>query len=124
MNFFTANPTSPRYETTEMEKIGYNTLHDLDLQGLLGDFVYNGNWSNLKAALGVALPSDVYFNLTVFDINQNNINDERISRGYPTIFETSKTVSSINYAIIGYTSPSYPSYEYDPRIINLQLVRG
>ena len=40
VNFFNVNPSSERYETTELNKLGYNVLHDLDSLGLLAYFIY------------------------------------------------------------------------------------
>ena len=127
VNFFAVNPTSQRYEATEMDKLGYNALHDLDVEGILSNIVYNHEWDDLRAALSVTLPVDVYFNMTVLDLNRFPINDVPISYGYPETFESSKIVSSITYTLIGYPSGSNPFDKvsaYDPKILILQLVRG
>ena len=127
VNIFAITPTSPKYEATEMEKLGYNVLHDLDKQGLLTCFVYNEEWNNLEAALRVTLPLDVYFNMTVYDLNGNKVNDISMSYGDPETFTTSKVVASVTYGLIGYPikiSATQYQANYDPRILNLQLVRG
>ena len=128
VNFFAVNPSSQKYETTELEKLGYNALHDLDLQGLLPKFVYTENWKNLTAALSVVLPSDAYFNMTIFDLNDNIVNDPGIpiSYGDPEIFKNSDIIASVTYSLIGHLNGSPFEYDssYDPRILSLQLVRG
>jgi len=116
-NLFAVTPTSPKYEVTELEKLGYNVLYDLDKQGLLPRFVYSEDWSNLQAALRVSLPIDVYFNLTVYDLNRTQINDTPIFYGDVSAFENSKNVASVTYGLAGHDS-------YNPRILVLRLVRG
>ena len=124
VNFFALAPTNQKYEITDLENIGYNALHDLNVQGLLSDFIYRDDWISLKAALSVTLPTDVYYNITVYDMNRNAINDVLISYGQPKLFESSAIMSSINYATIGLANFSASSFNYEPRIINIQLVRG
>jgi hypothetical protein len=127
VGFFATNPTSQKYETTELDKMGYNTLHDLDLQGILGQYVYGQRWDNLGAALSVTLPVDVYFNMTIFDSNNNIVNNVTISYGQSETFINSKSVSSITYTLVGYPIGSTPfirTSTYSPRVLVLQLVRG
>jgi len=130
INTFAVTPLSPIYETGELEKVGHNVLHDLDEQRLLARFVYNQEWENLTAALMVSLPTDVYFNLTVYDLDGKIVNVELdytyvpISYGDPEVFKTSSPIASVTYIIPGYSR--YPDYspDYNPRILILQLVRG
>ena len=127
-NIFAITPTSPKYEATELEKLGYNVLHDLDEQGLLARFVYYEEWDNLKAALRVTLPLDVYFNMTVYDLRGAKINDVTIFYGDSETFTNSKNIASVTYGLIGYpkcnqTTGNYQAI-YDPRILILQLARG
>jgi len=119
MNMFAVAPSSLTYEATELEKIGHNVLHDLDEKRLLGRFIYPPyEWSNLMAALMVSLPSDVYFDLTVYDSKGNVVNSVPIRYGDPEVFTTAKMVASVSYGVPGYQT------NYDPRILILQLVRG
>lgn len=127
VNIFAITPTSPKYETTELEKLGYNVLHDLDRQELLAGFVYCEEWDDFRAALRVTLPLDVYFNMTVYDLNGNEVNNLPIFYGDPETFTTSKVVASVTYGLIGYPikiNATHYQANYDPRILNLQLVRG
>lgn len=124
INMFAVTPSSPTYETGELEKVGHNVLHDLDEQRLLARFVYNEEWENLTAALMVCLPPDVYFSLTVYDLDGNVVNNMPIYYGDPEyygareVFTTSSSVASVTYIIPGYQAT------YNPRILILQLVRG
>ena len=127
VSFFATNPTSQKYETTELDKMGYNTLHDLDLQGILAQYVYAQEWDNLEAALSVTLPVDVYFNMTIFDSDKNVINNIPILYGQSETFTNSKVVSSITYTLVGYPSGPTPFdlvSTYSPKVLVLQLVRG
>jgi len=114
---FAAAPSSQTYESGELEKIGHNVLHDIDEQGLLTRYVYNSEWANITAALIVSVPNDVYFNLTIYDVNGNSIGHPLIQYGSSDVFAKSKAVASVTYIISGYQTV------YDPRILVLKLVR-
>jgi len=121
-NILTVPPTSPKYEVTELEKMGYNVLYDLDKQGLLANFVYNKQWGKLQAALRVLLPLEVHFNLTVYYLNGTEINETPIFYGDKETFLTSKNVASVTYGLCGYSTKDKAIY--DPRVLVLRLVRG
>ncbi len=127
VTIFSMTPTSSRYETTDLERMGYNVFHDLDKQGILARFVYYEEWDNLKAALRVTLPIDVYFNMTVRDLSGEKVNTVQIFYGDPETFVTSKAVASVNYGLVGYpvkiNATQYQA-NYNARILDLQLVRG
>jgi hypothetical protein len=118
VNFFAATPYSTRYETSDLEKVGHNVLHDLDERRLLSRYVYNEEWGNLTSALTISLSADVYFNLTVYDLEDNIVNNHPIRYGEPAAFLTSNATASVQYIIPGYQT------NYDPRILRLELVRG
>ena len=121
-NILSISPSSSKYEATELEKIGYNVLHDLDKQNLLPRFVYSNDAENLTAALRITLPIDVYFNLRIYDVNFNLQNNTLLVRyGDESTFLLAKDVVSITYGLVG--STSYNS-EYSPRVLVLQLTRG
>ncbi len=126
-SIFVVTPTSPKYDTTELQKLGYNVLHDLDKQGLLARYVYSGQWDEAKAALRVMLPLDVYFRLEVRYTNGTIINTTPIVYGDSATIASSKDVASITYGLPGYsTRVDATNYRacYDPRLLTLQLVRG
>ncbi len=119
VNIFTVLPSSPKYETSDLEKMGHNVLHDLDEQRLLSRFVYNETeWGELTLALMIFLPPDVYFNLTIYDLQGARNKDFPIRYGSPEVFTASNSTASVSYIIPGQQA------EYDPRILVLQLVRG
>ena len=115
---FAATPSSQPQETSELEKIGHNVLHDMDEQRLLTRFVYNSEWANLTAGLFVSLPTNVYFNLSICDVNGNPISHPLILYGNEQIFDSSKAVASVTYIVPGYLA------SYSPRVLVLKLVRG
>jgi hypothetical protein len=126
VNFFSVNPSREKYEISELDRLGYNVLHGLDLEGILGRFVYSQEWDNLEAAISVTLPADVYFNLTILNIERVEINDSEIFYGKLDVFR-SPEISSIIYPVIGHSIGSNPfivNADYEPRVLVLQLVRG
>jgi hypothetical protein len=117
LNVFAVTPLSPTYETSDLEKMGNNVLHDLDEKRLLSRFVYNENWGTLTLALMVSLPPEIYFDLTVYYLNWTVVNNETIRYGNIEVFETSSYIASVTYIVPGYQT------DYDPRTLVLQLVR-
>ena len=118
VDLFAVTPVSPKYESGELEKVGFNVLHDLDEQELLGRFIGNGEWANMTSALAASLPTDVYFNLTVFDMAGTVVNSVPISYGTSRVFSNSTYVASVTYVVPGY------QMLYRPRVLVLLLVRG
>jgi len=122
VNIFAVLPSSLKYETSDLEKMGHNILHDLDEQGLLSCFVYNQTeWGELTLVLMILLPLDVYFDLTIYDAHAQDIainNYFPIRYGSPEAFTASNSTASVQYIIPGHQA------EYNPRILALQLVRG
>lgn len=118
VDLFAVTPVSPKYESGELEKVGFNVLHDLDEQELLGRFIGNGEWANLTSALAASLPTDVYFNLTVYDMAGIVVNSVPIGYGTSRVFSNSTYVASVTYVVPGYQRL------YRPRVLVLQLVRG
>ncbi len=117
LNVFAVTPFSPRYETSDLEKMGNNVLHDFDEKGLLGRFIYSEDWETLTIALMVSLPPEIYFDLTVYDLDWKRVNDATIRYGDLEVFETSSYVASVTYIVPGYQA------DYNPRVLVLQLVR-
>lgn len=118
IDLFAVTPVSPKYESGELEKIGFNVLRDLDEERLLGRFVNNGEWVNLTSALAASLPTEVYFNLTVYDGSGRVVNTQPVGYGTSRVFADSAYVASVTYVVPGY------QMVYRPRVLVLQLVRG
>jgi hypothetical protein len=115
---FSATPSSQAYDTSELEKMGHNLLHDIDEQELLARYVLNSEWVNLTAALVVSLPTNVYFNLSIYDANYRSIGHPLIQYGDQQVFSSSQAVASVTYIVTGYGT------SYNPRILVLKLVNG
>ncbi len=119
LSTFAIPPPSENYEVTELERLGYNILYELDSQGILEELVYSESWGNLSAVLRVLLPTNVYFNLQVYDRDGNLLN-----QGYPIAYGDWTIIAENGYtATVTYVLPGNSSY-YAPRILKLELVRG
>lgn len=120
VNLFAVFPTSPKYEVSDLEKMGHNVLQDLDEKRVLSDFVYNeSKWEELRLSILIFLTPDIYFDLMIYDANGSVINDGRpIFFGVEDAFSSSSSVASVTYVISGHDTV------YDPRVLVLQLVRG
>jgi len=124
VNFLAVSPKSPGYEMTDLEKMGYSALIDLDQQGVLIPMVYDQRWSDLRTILKITMPNDVYFNLTIYTLSGLNLgstldssSDSQILYGDEDTFSDAKNIASITYCLAGET-------DYDPRVLILQLSRG
>jgi len=125
LNIFAVNPRSATYEVGDLEKLGYNVLHNLDEQRLLGRLVYNSaEWSaNFTNAIRVCLPSIVYFDLTIRCLNGSVLNGNvPIRYGDARVFSNSNATASVTYTLIGYSTNAQANY--NPRVLVLLLVRG
>jgi len=128
VGIFAVSPTSPAYEMTDLEKMGYSALHDLDQQGLLAPIVYNLRWSDLRNILRITLPNDVYFKLIIYDTNGlAKTSDSQILYGDVNTFSEAKNVASITYCLVGIpklnTNGTYEA-DYNPLILVLEVTRG
>jgi hypothetical protein len=123
VNFFSVNPRAAAYEVKDLEKMGYSVLNDLDQQGILASKVYQpSEWGDLKTALRLTLQLDVYFNLTICKIDNENslskVGDSIIYGDLSTFIDT-KNVASLSYSLAGTSETGY-----EPRLLVLQLTRG
>jgi len=117
--YFASAPSSQARDASELEKIGHNILHDIDEQGLLARYVYRSEWGNMTSALAVSLPINVYFSLSVYDMNNNPVNYPFLMQyGDEQVFSSSAAVASVTYIVPGYQT------NYNPRILVLKLVNG
>lgn len=65
-----------------LASMGFNALTKLDSSGFLGRCIDNREWSSLREALNLLLPSEITFNLTVYNTAMEQINSEIISNGF------------------------------------------
>lgn len=122
VNFFSINPSAAAYEVKDLEKMGYSVLNDLDQQGILADKVYQqSEWGDLRTALRITLPVDVYFNLTICRLEGDSLYKVGESIRYCdlTTFSDAKNVASVSYSLVGTSEGGYK-----PRLLVLQLTRG
>lgn len=121
-NMLAVLPSSPKYEISDLERMGHSVFHDLDEQGILSRFVYNETeWGELAFALMIVFQPDVYFDLTIYEVHTQDqpINQHfPIRFGAPEVFTASDSTASVSYILPGQQA------EYSPRILILQLVRG
>ena len=121
VNFFSANPRASSYEVGDLEKMGYSVLLDLDQHGILTPMIYQPKWTDLRTALKLTLPVDVYFNLTVYELHGTSlfkVDDDTIRYGDLTTFSNAKNIASVSYSLVG------TSDVYTPRLLVLQITRG
>ena len=128
VTIFAVNPRTPSFEVSDLEKMGYSALHDLDQQELLAPLVYNHRWAELRSVLKISLPADVYFTLEVYNIDGVVLNENApIIYGEESTFLNSKNIASLQYSLVGYPSQNGNGgfeAKYDPRILLLKLSRG
>ena len=122
VNFFSANPRASSYEVDDLEKMGYNVLLDLDQHGILSEMVYfQEKWPDLRTALKLTLPVDVYFNLTIYRVDGDSllkVDNDMIRSDDLTTLSNAKNIASVSYSLIG------TSNVYSPRLLVLQITRG
>ena len=130
VSIFSISPTTPGYEVTDLEKMAYGALHDLDQQGILAPLVYSDqpkSWSDLRTALKITMPVDVYFNMTIYNLSGTELTyPTQIVYGDSTTFSDAKNIASVSYSLTGVSYKSGTGYvaNYNPRIVVLQLTRG
>jgi hypothetical protein len=73
--------TFPRTSTVNLVWKAQNVLLTLDGEGHLASLVYNRDWASIQQNIEAALPLTTWFNLTVYDKNQNILNPFPISNG-------------------------------------------
>lgn len=78
-----ANLTVPRERALhdDLDSVGLEALMKLDSDGTLGDHIIDANWTGLREALSLTLPTGTTFNLTVYGEQMQQINAAVISNG-------------------------------------------
>jgi hypothetical protein len=61
--------------------VGLQALMQLDSDGSLGKLIDERNWVALRETLSLALPAGVSFNMTVYDMQKQQVNTAVISNG-------------------------------------------
>ncbi len=102
---------APKSSQVNLAWKAQNILLALDSDGQLASLVDNHEWTKLGECIESALPLTTWFNLTVYDKNQNVLNDFPISNGG----SVSDRITSVNYVCVSQNS-TYSIY-----VLQLQL---
>ena len=102
-----------------LEPTHYNTLSSeetqvlisLDNDGVLSKLIDDGDWASLSNCLKSMFPVSLWFNVTVFDENNDVLNDVFVSNGSPV----SDDIIAVNY-VCATSSGTYFVY-----LVRLQL---
>ena len=65
----------------DLAYVGLQVLLKLDYDGSLSRYLDNRDWNGLRDCLNLLLPTGVSFNLTVYDGEMRQVNDEVVSNG-------------------------------------------
>jgi hypothetical protein len=91
---------TPRSSEANLAWKAQNILLTLDSGGHLASLVDNHNWAALGKCIESSLPLTTWFNLTVYDKNQNPLNEFPISNGGAV----SNKIVSVNYVCASQSS--------------------
>jgi hypothetical protein len=84
-----------------LASIGLNTLMKLDRSDCFYKYITAGNFTALREALSLALPTGVCFNLTIYNTQMQQVNTEIITNnGFG-----SQDIASVEYVSTGQDSP-------------------
>jgi len=100
-----------RTERDDLASAGLQALMKLDSDGNLGNYIADRNWTSVREALSLALPTGVSFNLTIYDEQTRQINEAVISNGA----FSSQNIEFVEY-VCASRRPAFHSY-----IIHLQV---
>lgn len=103
--------TPPKNSTGNLAWKAENVLLTLDSNGQLASLVDNHDWAALGNSVESALPLTTWFNLTVYDQDQNVLNELLISNGGAV----SDKIVSFDYVCVSQNS-TYAVY-----VLQLQL---
>jgi hypothetical protein len=111
LTFIPAQTTPKNSVGSDLAWKSENVLLTLDSNGHLSSLIDNHNWAALRSSVESALPLTTWFNLTVYDKNQNVLNPYAISNGGAV----SDQIVSYDYVCVSQSS-SYAVY-----VLQLQL---
>ncbi|HVP26984.1 MAG TPA: hypothetical protein VMT26_04895 [Candidatus Bathyarchaeia archaeon] len=81
-------------QSEDLAADGLHALMKLDSDGSLSRYIADKNWTSLREAVNLALPTGISFNLTIFDEQMRQVNDDVVSNGG----FGSQTVCAVEYA--------------------------
>ncbi len=91
---------TPKSSAVNLAWKAQNILITLDTDGQLASLVDNHDWAKLRQCVESALPLTTWFNLTIYDKNQNILNNFPISNGG----SVSDRISSVDYICVSQNS--------------------
>lgn len=89
---------------------GIQVLIQLDSEGSLERMIEQNNWAMLSENLRLLLPVGVSYNLTVYNVNMQQVNNEPVCRGY-----LNGNVATVEYLCIS------RALQYHSYMLRLQL---
>jgi hypothetical protein len=95
----------------DLTSIGLQALARLNQDGGLAAYITDGNFTALREALSLVLPTGTCFNLTIYDESMNQVNTDIIANG---------GFSSQDVAFVEYICASQNS-EFRCYVLHLQL---
>jgi hypothetical protein len=102
---------TPKSSSVDLVWKAQNVLLTLDNDGQLANLIDSHDWVKLSQCIESALPLTTWFNLTIYDKNQNILNDFSISNGG----SISDRISSVDYICVSQKST------FSVYILQLQL---
>ena len=102
-------------ESSDLASIGLQVLMKLDSDGSLSDYIESRNWSGLRETLSLLLPEGVSFNLTVYDGDMQQINNEATTNRNLD----SQEVASVKYVCVSQN----PNFKYYVIYLHLAVVK-
>ena len=108
------SPSTDNDDHNSLVNVGMQVLTAADVEGELGRLIDKGNWTTLEETLNALLPLGTTYNLTVYDVTMQPLNDIPISNG----MLPSQEVASVQYPCV---SPSLQTRCY---LLRLQLARA
>ena len=111
LTFIPAQTTPKNSLGTDLAWKAENVLLTLDSNGHLASLIGNCDWAALRSSVESALPLTTWFNLTVYDKNQNVLNPYPLSNGGAV----SDNIVSYNYVCVS------QSGMYEVYVLQLQL---
>jgi hypothetical protein len=70
-----------KVQSEDLTADGLHALMELDSDGSLSNYIANKDWTSLREAVNLAMPTGISFNLTIFDEQMRQVNDAVVSNG-------------------------------------------
>lgn len=130
-NTYSILPPPVSYQRLELAREGYNILSKLDQRESLAFLIYLGlsspgrsNWSIMVQSLNVEFAQNIFFNVTIWNSNQQVVNNGTISnvKNFQAVYQNAQFAASIRYFIAGYSNVNTQMTQFNIQNYVLQLV--